>query len=109
MKKDTKKCRMLMIIALHRSNVLLIPLNVSATWAITRLPNFIFRYINLAKFGNEKKPFPKLGNGKGMKKLIPKIREREGNEKNHSHVSGMGGYHSQEYPGTGTGMEKKTK
>ena len=30
----------------------------------------------------EKKPSPKLGNGKGMKKSIPKIREREGNEKN---------------------------
>ena len=73
--------------------------------------------------GNEKKPFPKFGNGKGMKKSIPKIREREGNEKNpfpqfgngkgmkkiHSHNSGMGirGYHSQEYPGTGTGMKKR--
>ena len=32
--------------------------------------------------GNEKKPFPKFGNGKGMKKSIPKIREQEGNEKN---------------------------
>ena len=30
----------------------------------------------------KKKPFPKFGNGKGMKKSIPKIREREGNEKN---------------------------
>ena len=30
----------------------------------------------------EKKPFPKFGNGKGMKKNIPTIREREGNEKN---------------------------
>ena len=48
--------------------------------------------------GNEKNPFPKFGNGKGMKKI-------------HSHNSGMGirGYHSQEYPGTGTGMKKKTK
>ena len=72
--------------------------------------------------GNEKKPFPNFGNGKGMKKSIPKIREREGNEKNlfqqfgnrkgmkkiHSQNSGMGirGYHSQEFPGTGTGMKK---
>ena len=75
--------------------------------------------------GNEKKPFPKIGNGKGMKKSIPKIWEREGNEKNpfpkfgnrkgmkkiHSHNSGMGirGYHSQKYPGTGTGMKNKKK
>ena len=29
-----------------------------------------------------KSTFPKFGNGKGMKKSIPKIREREGNEKN---------------------------
>ena len=44
--------------------------------------------------GNEKNPFLKFGNGKGMKKI-------------HSHNSGMGirGYHSQEYPGTGTGMK----
>ena len=27
--------------------------------------------------GNEKKAFPKFGNGKGMKKSIPIIRERE--------------------------------
>ena len=27
--------------------------------------------------GNEKNPFPKFGNGKGMKKSIPKVRERE--------------------------------
>ena len=31
--------------------------------------------------GNEKNPFPKFGNGKGMKKTIPIIREREGNGK----------------------------
>ena len=45
--------------------------------------------------GNEKNPFPQLGNGKGMKKI-------------HSHNSGMGirGYHSQEFPRTGTGMKK---
>ena len=45
--------------------------------------------------GNEKNPFPQFGNGKGMKKI-------------HSHNSGMGirGYHSQEFPGTGTGMKK---
>ena len=44
-----------------------------------------------------------------MKKSLPKIWEREGNEKIHSHNSGMGirGYHSQEYLGTGTGMTKK--
>ena len=43
-----------------------------------------------------------------MKKSLPKIWEREGNEKIHSHNSGMGirGYHSQEFPGTGTGMKK---
>merc|ERR1711950_7563 len=33
-------------------------------------------------------PFPNFGNGKGMKKSIPKIREREGNEKIHSQNSG---------------------
>ena len=27
--------------------------------------------------GNEKNPFPKFGNGKGMKKSIPEFRERE--------------------------------
>ena len=27
--------------------------------------------------GNEKNPFPKFGNGKGMKKSLPKVRERE--------------------------------
>ena len=27
--------------------------------------------------GNEKNPFPKFRNGKGMKKSIPKVRERE--------------------------------
>ena len=50
--------------------------------------------------GNGKKPFPKFGNGKGMKKKhsqnsekegneknISKIREREGNEKR-SHLGG---------------------
>ena len=43
-----------------------------------------------------------------MKKSLPKIWEREGNEKIHSHNSGMGirGYHSQEFPGMGTGMKK---
>ena len=51
-------------------------------------------------------PFPKFGNGKGMKKSIPKIREREGNEKIHSQSSGKGirGLHSWEWPGTGTGI-----
>ena len=32
--------------------------------------------------GNEKNPFPQFGNGKGKKKSIPEIQEREGNEKN---------------------------
>ena len=38
-----------------------------------------------------------------MKKNIPEIREREGNEKIHSHNSGMGirGFHSWEWRGTG--------
>ena len=38
-----------------------------------------------------------------MKKSIPKIREQEGNEKIHSHNSGMGiwGFHSWEWTGTG--------
>ena len=31
--------------------------------------------------GNGKKPFPKFGNGKGMKKNIPKIRKRKGMKK----------------------------
>ena len=46
-----------------------------------------------------------------MKKSLPKIWEREGNEKIHSHNSGMGirGYHSQKFPGTGTGMKKHNK
>ena len=46
----------------------------------------------------KKKPFPYFGNGKGMTKNIPKIREREGNEKIHSHNSGTGirGFHSWE-------------
>merc|ERR1711873_76417 len=54
------------------------------------------------KFGNgkgmEKNTFPKFGNGKEMKKI-------------HSHNSGMGirGYHSQKYPGTGTGMKTLPK
>ena len=48
------------------------------------------------------------GTGREWKKSIPKIREWEGNEKIHSQNSGMGirGYHSQEFPGTGTGMKK---
>ena len=67
--------------------------------------------------GTEKNPFPQFGNGKGMKKNIPiirewegnekktfpEIREREGNEKIHSHNSGKGirGFHSWEWTGTG--------
>ena len=37
--------------------------------------------VNSGTGRNEKFPFPKFGNGKGMKKSIPKIREREGNVK----------------------------
>ena len=50
-----------------------------------------------------KNPFPKFGNGKGMKKDIPEIRKREGNEKIHFQSSGTGirGLHSWEWPGTG--------
>ena len=46
--------------------------------------------------GNGKKPFPKFGNRKGIKK-------------SQFHISGeeIRGYHFREYPGTGTGMEKK--
>ena len=60
--------------------------------------------------------------GTGMDNSIPEGQEREGNEKKHSQNSGMGrkwkqihshisgtrirGYHSLEYPGTGTGMKK---
>ena len=51
----------------------------------------------------KKKTFPKFGNGKGVEKTIPKIREQEGNEKIHSHNSGKGirGFHSWEWTGTG--------
>ena len=42
-----------------------------------------------------------------MKKGIPEIREREGNEKKHSQNlgTGMKSYYSREW--TGTGMERK--
>ena len=41
-----------------------------------------------------------------MKKSIPEIREREGNEKIHFHYSekGIRGFHSWEWTGTGTGI-----
>ena len=41
-------------------------------------------------------------NGKGMNKSISEIREREGNEKIHSHNLGMGirGFHSGQWTGT---------
>ena len=44
-----------------------------------------------------------------MKKGIPEIREREGNEKKHSQNSGTGikSYYSREWTGMGTGMEQK--
>ena len=67
--------------------------------------------------GNGKNPFPKFGNGKGMKKIhsrnsgtgrewkkaIPEIREWEGNEKKPFPKFGKGirGLHSWEWPGTG--------
>ena len=43
------------------------------------------------------------GSGTGIKNSIPKVREREGNEKIHSQSSGTGirGLHSWEWPGTG--------
>ena len=61
------------------------------------------------KFGNRKgmkKTFPKFGNRKGMKNLIPNFGNGKGMSKIHSHISGTGirGYHSQEY--LGTGMKK---
>ena len=53
-----------------------------------------------------KKTFPKFGNGKGMKKSIPKIWEREGNEKNpfpkFGNGKGMKKIHSRN---SGTGRE----
>ena len=44
-----------------------------------------------------------------MKKGIPEIREREGNEKKRSRNSGTGirGYYSREWTGTGPGIERK--
>ena len=42
--------------------------------------------------GNEKKPFPKFGNGKGMKKSIPTVRERE------SEASILGNDREREFP-----------
>ena len=49
--------------------------------------------------GNEKKAFPKFGNGKGMKKNVPEIRERE----SEAIIPGNG----REREWTGTGMERK--
>ena len=58
--------------------------------------------------GNWKSPFPKLGNGKGIKKSIPKFREWEGNEKipfpKFGNGKGMKKIHSQN---SGTGREWK--
>ena len=51
-----------------------------------------------------KKSIPKIREREGNeKKNIPKIREREENEKIHSHNSGKGirGFHSWEWTGTG--------
>ena len=42
--------------------------------------------------GNEKNPFPKIGNGKGMKKSIPKVGERE------SETSILGNDREREFP-----------
>ena len=75
--------------------------------------------------GNGKNPFLKFGSGKEKKKnnsqnpgterewkkTIPKIREQEGIEKIHYHISGTGirGYHSREKPETRKGMERKNQ
>ena len=51
-----------------------------------------------------KKPIPIIREREGNdKKNIPKIQERKGNEKIHSHNSGKGirGFHSWEWTGTG--------
>ena len=55
-----------------------------------------------------KKTFPKFGNGKGMKKSIPKIREREGNKKNPFPQFGNGNQRLSfpRIPGNGNGNEK---
>ena len=71
--------------------------------------------------GNGKKPFPKFGNGKGMRKkhsqnsgmgkecknLFPKLGNGKGMKKMHSRISGTGirGSYSREYPGTGMGKK----
>ena len=58
--------------------------------------------------GNWKSPFPKFGNGKGIKKSIPKFREWEGNEKIHSHNSGSGREWKKTHShNSGTGREWK--
>ena len=58
--------------------------------------------------GNWKSPFPKFGNGKGIKKSNPKFREWEGNEKipfpKFGNGKGMKKIHSQN---SGTGREWK--
>ena len=53
--------------------------------------------------------FEGSGTGTGIENSIPKVREREGNEKKHSQNSGMGmkSYYSREWTGMGTGMERK--
>ena len=50
-----------------------------------------------------KKSIPEIREREGNEKSIPEIREREGNEKIHSHNSGTGirGFHSWEWTGTG--------
>ena len=78
----------------------------------------------LEREGNEKNPFPKFGNRKGMKKSIPTLGEREGNKKNileilerewnekiHSHNLGTGirAFHSWEWTGTGVPAHPCTK
>ena len=57
----------------------------------------------------KKKAFPKFRNGRGMEKSIPKIREREGNEKNPFPHFGNGNQRLS-FPrilGNGNGNEKK--
>ena len=51
-----------------------------------------------------KKTFPKFGNRKGMEKNpVPKFRSGKGTKKTYSHNSGTGirGFHSWEWTGTG--------
>ena len=65
-----------------------------------------FEMVNSGTGREWKFPFPKFGNGKGMKKSIPKIREREGNEKRHSRNSGTGREWTNPFPKFGNGNQR---